>query len=118
MVQKLQELRDILNEGLKAIPGIRIFPSQGAFYLWVKVQDLFGKKHKGQALNSSKDFMEVLMENKKLICICGEEFGYPGYLRFSYVADEADTKKSRGPSSKLFFGIGIKKRKSYDKSYF
>ena len=93
-VQNLKHIRDLLIEGLKDISGLKIFPSEGAFYLWIGVQSFFGKKHKGQALNSAQDIMTQLLTAKKLLCICGEEFGMPGYLRLSYVTYEKDIKKA------------------------
>ena len=94
MVKNLKSTRDLLTEGLKNIPGLKLFPSEGAFYLWIGVQSFFGKTYKGQIINSSRDVMEQLLVHKKLLCICGEEFGMPGYLRLSYVAEEKDTKKA------------------------
>lgn len=94
MLRNLKRIRDLLTESLKIIPDLKIFPSEGAFYLWVGVKNFFGKKHKGKVLNSSKDIMKQLLVQKKLLCICGEEFGMPGYLRLSYVAKEKDMKKA------------------------
>ena len=94
MVQNLKQIRDLLTDGLKDISGLKIFPSEGAFYLWIGVQNFFGKHYKGQVLNNSQDIMEQLLTQKKLLCISGEEFGLPGYLRLSYVAKEKDIKKA------------------------
>ena len=95
MIKNLKRLRDILTEGLKTIEGLKLFPSEGAFYLWVGIQSFIGKKYQNQTLiNSDKDIMELLLTHKKLLCICGEEFGLPGYIRFSYVAKEEDIKKA------------------------
>ncbi len=93
-VQKLKSLRDNLIQGLSGIPGLKIFPPEGAFYLWIGVQNFLGKRHKGQLLNSSQDIMKQLLSEKKLLCISGEEFGCPGYLRLSYAGDEEDIKKA------------------------
>ena len=93
-IQKLKTLRDILTEGLKDISGLELYPSEGAFYLWLGVKSFIGKKHKGQELSRSKDIMEGLLKDKKLLCICGEEFGMPGYIRLSYVAEEPAIKKA------------------------
>ena len=94
MVQNLKKIRDLLTNGLKNISGLKLFPSEGAFYLWIGVQNFLGKKHQGQTLNSSQDMMKQLLTKKKLLCICGEEFGMPGYLRLSYAAHEKDIKKA------------------------
>ena len=93
-VQNLKQIRDLLVNGLKNISGLKVFPSDGAFYLWVGVQNFIGKQHKGKTIDSSRQVMELLLLEKKLLCICGEEFGMPGYLRLSYVAFEKDIKKA------------------------
>ena len=93
-IRDLKQIRDILTEGLKNISGLKVFPSEGAFFLWVGVKDFLGKKCKGKILNTARDIMEQLLVQKKLLCICGEEFGMPGYLRFSYVDDEKNIKKA------------------------
>lgn len=93
-VQNLKQIRDLLLENLKSIPDLQLFPSDGAFYLWLGVQNFFGKKYKGKTIHSSQDIMEQLLADKKLMCISGEEFGLPGYLRLSYVASKKDIKKA------------------------
>lgn len=93
-VQKFQYIRDILTKGLKNIEGLKVFPSEGAFYLWLGVQNFIGKKYKGKTIQSSQDIMKLLLEEKRLLCISGEEFGSPGYLRLSYVAQEELIKKA------------------------
>lgn len=93
-VQNLKHIRDILTESLRSVPGLKLFPSEGAFYLWLGLQNFIGKKHKGKSLHSSQSIMEQLLTDKKLLCISGEEFGLPGYLRLSYVTNEKDIKKA------------------------
>lgn len=105
VVQKLKGFRDILTEGLKNIPGLEVFPSQGAFYLWLGVGDFIGKKYKQHVIKSSQDIMELLIAEKKLICISGEEFGMPGYLRLSYAVDTEDIKKAVQRLQEFFLEI-------------
>ena len=89
--QKLKHARNILQEGLSEIPGLKLFPSEGAFYLWIGVQNFIGA-HK--SFKSSKELMEGLLKKEKLLCISGEEFGAPGYLRLSYVVKPEEIKKA------------------------
>ena len=102
MTQNLKNLRDILTQALTGIKGLEVFPSKGAFYLWLGVGDFIGKKYKERRLKSSQDIMELLMAEKKLICISGEEFGMPGYLRLSYSANKGDITKA-GQRLREFF---------------
>ena len=90
-VQKLKRSRDILQKGLSEIQGLKLFPSEGAFYLWIGVQSFIGPNRN---FKSSKDLMEGLLQTKKLLCISGEEFGAPGYLRLSYALEPEEIKKA------------------------
>ncbi len=94
MVSKLRELRDFFSQGINQISGLKEFPSEGAFYLWVGVKDLIGKNHKGFKIKSSRDIMEQLLIKKNLLCLSGEEFGTSGYLRFSYGLEKDILKKA------------------------
>ena len=66
-----------------------VFPPGGAFYLWVNVQKLYNSSRKGGKLSSSADFVTALFEEKSVLCVPGEEFGYPGYVRIHFAVDEA-----------------------------
>ena len=103
-IENLAKVRDILIDSLYDIPELDLYPSHGAFYLWVGVTKAIGKKYKGQILKSSKEIMQKLLEEHKLLCICGEEFGMGGYLRLSYVVDEK-TIKEAGKRIKAFFSL-------------
>lgn len=84
MVSKLKQLRDFTWQGLEKIPGLKMYPSEGAFYIWLGIKDLLGKSYKGKTINSSREFVEQLLIEKHLLCLCGEDFGAPGHLRLSY----------------------------------
>ena len=101
-IEDLKKVREALSNSLKGLPELDLYPSEGAFYLWVGVQKALGKKYRGIPLNSSKDIMQKLLEEKKLLCICGEEFGMEGYIRLSYVLDESSIKEA-GERLKEFF---------------
>jgi len=95
MVCKLKELRDFFVQALKhKIPILKVYPSEGAFYLWVGVQPLIGKSHQSDKIQSSRDIMKLLLVKKNLLCLCGEEFGTPGYLRFTYGLEKDVLKKA------------------------
>lgn len=94
MVKNLKSLRDILVGSLSKIPHLKLFPADGAFYLWIDVQAYYGKSYQNTKITSSKDIMELLLTHYKVLCICGEEFGREGYLRLSYVVNEARIKKA------------------------
>ena len=88
VVQNLLKLREIIFKGFSLIPGVDPYPPEGAFYLWVNVKGLLGRSHKGIPISSSLVLMEQLLEKEGLVCLNGEKFGTPSYLRFSYGVKE------------------------------
>ncbi|MGA2051939.1 MAG: pyridoxal phosphate-dependent aminotransferase [Opitutales bacterium] len=70
--------------GLNALPGVRCFRSQGAFYLFPNVRAL--------GLNST-EFSARLLEEELVAVVPGVAFGADEYVRFSYAtADEVIEK--------------------------
>ncbi|MCB0377096.1 MAG: pyridoxal phosphate-dependent aminotransferase [Bdellovibrionales bacterium] len=90
----LQERRELFIKLLNGVPGLQVFPPQGAFYLWVKVQDWLGKTYKGKTLVDSKQLSQILLEDVLLAVVPGAEFGTEGYLRLSFAASPEDLKRA------------------------
>jgi len=66
-------------EGLNAIEGIECTRSQGAFYLFPKIQALGIK---------DSDFATQLLEEEKVAVVPGSAFGAEGYMRLSYATSD------------------------------
>ena len=92
--EKLRELRDSFFGQINQIPGLKPHPSQGGFYLWVGVKDLMGRKFQKEPITSSLDLMEKLLVKANLLCLSGESFGAPGYLRFNYAVKPENLNKA------------------------
>ena len=76
--------RTVMLEALGAIPGVRVTPPDGAFYVFLDVRD-FG---------SSLEIAERVLTRRRVITIPGEAFGPggAGFLRISYAASEEDIR--------------------------
>jgi len=73
-----------LWQGLNALPGVRCFRSQGAFYLFPNVRALG---------IGSTEFAAKLLEEELVAVVPGIAFGADDYVRFSYAtADEVIEK--------------------------
>ena len=94
LVKKLKSVRDLFYENLKNIKDLSVSSPEGAFYLWIGVKNYLGKKYNNKSLETSKELSLALLDSKKLLCICGEEFGAPNYIRISYVCTKEETKKA------------------------
>ena len=76
------------------IEGLTVYPPEGTFYLWVGVKKLYGLSWKGGVIRSSHDFVEALLQEKAVLCVPGEAFGAPGYLRLHFAVEESRLKEA------------------------
>jgi len=96
MAREFQARRDLFVAGLRALPGVRIRPPEGAFYLFPSFHGLLGKRHRGKALQGSQQLSEVLLDDYRLAAVPGEPFGGEGHLRLSFAASRATIEKGLG----------------------
>jgi aspartate/methionine/tyrosine aminotransferase len=77
MVAEFKRRRDVIVEGLNAIPGFRCHKPLGAFYVFPSITGT-GK--------ASKFLADYLLDEAGVACLSGTAFGAfgEGYLRFSY----------------------------------
>ena len=83
--ENFQKKRDLVLSMLNKINGLSCYKSEGAFYLFPKCSDLFGKQTlKGESINSSSDLATYLLEAANVAIVPGIAFGSEGYFRISY----------------------------------
>lgn len=92
--QSLIRRRDLFVEKLNEIPGLKVKPPGGAFYLWVNVKAWLGKSFQGKPISNTRDLAMVLLEEEKLAVVPGVESGVEGYLRISFALGEASIEKA------------------------
>ncbi|MBD8882371.1 pyridoxal phosphate-dependent aminotransferase [Rhodanobacter sp. 7MK24] len=76
--------RDIVMDGLNAIPGVSCPRPQGAFYAFPDISVAFGKSHSGTKITNDVEFCAALLDAKGVACVPGSAFGEPRALRISY----------------------------------
>lgn len=76
-IKEFQKRRDIIVDGLNAIPGMRCLKPQGAFYVFPNIEGT-GMK--------SQDCADFLLNTAGVACLSGTSFGAngEGFIRFSY----------------------------------
>lgn len=85
--------RDMVVEMLNTITGIHCPKPEGAFYVFPRCKDLFGKKTPaGKVIANSTDFAAYLLEDALVAVVMGEAFGLDGYFRISYATSEKALK--------------------------
>lgn len=93
-VEKFDERRKFIVEGLNALPGVTCEPApQGAFYAFPDISAHFGKSHKGRKIANSLDFAEAALEAARVSIVPGSAFGEDRCARLSYATDRATIEK-------------------------
>jgi aspartate aminotransferase len=93
MAREFLVRRDLFVAGLRALPGVRIRPPDGAFYVFPSFHGLLGKRHRGKPLEGSEHISQVLLDDYRLAAVPGAPFGGEGYLRLSFAASRATIEK-------------------------
>jgi aspartate aminotransferase len=79
MRDEFRARRDRIHALLTANPGIRCVKPKGAFYLFPNISGLLT-----EAVPTSADFAQRLLEQEHVVVTPGEAFDAPGYIRLSY----------------------------------
>jgi aspartate aminotransferase len=81
-----RQRRDLALELLAEIPGLKVHPAEGAFYLFPDVRAYLGKSGPGHCVTSSMQLAEYLLDTVGVATVPGEAFEAPGYLRMTLAA--------------------------------
>lgn len=81
MTQEFVRRRNIIYKKLIKIKGLKVINPDGAFYFFVSIEKLRGRRYK-----TSAAWCEALLEKEKVAVVPGEAFLYPGYFRLSFAA--------------------------------
>src|ERR1700684_1328840 len=79
MLAEYSRRRDRIVSGLRAIPGVTCVEPGGAFYAYPSVA-----AHLGTGIADTTALAKLLLEKQHLVCVPGDAFGTPGYIRLSY----------------------------------
>lgn len=69
---------------LKGMTDLGFMYPEGAFYVFVDISKILGRKINGVEVKSSLDFANELLDQSKVAVIPGLAFGSDNYIRLSY----------------------------------
>jgi len=85
MRQKFDERRQRIVAILRAMPGVRCFDPQGAFYVFPDVSAYVGRRTRsGAAIDDDVALCDYLLDVGRVAVVPGSGFGAPGFVRISY----------------------------------
>lgn len=92
MIHEFMKRRDYCVERIRRIPGMRCSRPDGAFYLFINVEDIYTAT--GGRIRNSIDLASFYIEEAKVAVIPGIGFGRDGYIRISYATDLETLKRA------------------------
>ncbi len=93
MVDVFDKRRAKLLDLIAGIDGVQAVEPDGAFYVMLVVDGLYGKSYNGKTINGSIAFADALLESEKVATIPGISFGADDCLRLSYSLSESDIEE-------------------------
>jgi len=76
------------------MPFITCTRPQGAFYVFPRIAETFGRTYHGERIEGSMSFCRLLLEHEKVAAVPGCEFGADAYMRLSYATSMENIKKA------------------------
>ncbi len=86
MLQAYTERRDACLKRLEAIPVLKTFKPQGAFYLWVDFSRAVAQK----GLKDDVELATALLKEAHVATVPGGPFGMPGFIRMSIASAQKE----------------------------
>jgi len=96
MVKEFTARRARTLELVKAIPGLKCFEPEGAFYIFPDVSYYYGKTDGTTTIGNSADFSMYLLNNAHVSSVMGDAFGEPACVRFSFANSMPNIEKAWG----------------------
>ena len=93
MVGVFAKRREKILQLIEGIKGVKAVTPDGAFYVMLVVDGLYGKGYKGKAITNSIEFADTLLEAEKVATVPGVSFGADDCVRLSYALSEADIEE-------------------------
>jgi aspartate aminotransferase len=94
MVKEFTARRERTLQLVKAIPGLKCFEPQGAFYIFPDVSYYYGKSDGTNKITNSADFSMYLLNTAHVSSVMGDAFGEPACVRFSFANSMANIEKA------------------------
>ncbi len=93
MVNIFDRRRANLLRLIAEIDGVQAVEPDGAFYVMLVVDGLYGKSYNGKVIDGSIAFADTLLEAEKVATVPGVSFGADECLRLSYALSDADIEE-------------------------
>lgn len=93
MVGVFDKRRAKILQLIDGIEGVRAVEPDGAFYVMLVIDALYGKVYRDKAITNSIEFADALLEAEKVATVPGISFGADDCVRLSYALGEEDIEE-------------------------
>lgn len=108
MRQAFARRASLITGLITKIPGLKVAPPTGAFYVFPDVSSHFGKATpKGRRITDATSFCEALLDEAKVAFVQGDDFGGcgPRCVRISFACSEEQIEKGMGRLGELLASL-------------
>ncbi len=105
MVNVFDNRRAKLLKLIAEIDGVASVEPDGAFYVMLVVDGLYGKSYQGKVIDNSIAFADALLESEKVATVPGVSFGADDCVRLSYALSEADIEEGLARIKRFVEGL-------------
>jgi len=84
MITEYDVRRRLMHRMLNEIEGLSCRLPKGAFYMMLNLKKVIGRKYKGQLIDGSTKFAELLLNEKRVAVVPALAFGDDNFVRLSY----------------------------------
>jgi aspartate aminotransferase len=96
MAQEYERRRNVVVPRLNAMPGITCNTPGGAFYVFPRVDGVFGRAYHSQHLQTSLDVTNYLLDEANVSVVPGQAFCDDRYVRISYATSMTELETGLG----------------------
>jgi aspartate aminotransferase len=94
MTAEFTRRRKRVLEIIKAVPGVKCFEPQGAFYIFPDVSSYYGKSDGKTSVSNASEFCMYLLNTAHVSSVMGDAFGEPNCVRFSFANSMANIERA------------------------
>lgn len=93
MRKVFEERRNYLISRMNAMDGVSCLTPNGAFYVMMNLEQLFGKTIDGEVIATADDFARLFLEKSMVAVVSCTAFGAPSFVRWSYATSMENIQK-------------------------
>lgn len=84
MKKEFNKRREYMYNRVNAMPYLSTLEPQGAFYLFIDVNEILSQEYKGKKIADANRLAEILIEDYNVAVIPCADFGFGDHIRLSY----------------------------------